>query len=36
VEIDRPTSVAIGPDGAIYVTRCGTSKDIGQVLRIAP
>ena len=36
LQLERPTSVAIGPDGAIYVTRFGTSKDIGEVLRIEP
>ncbi|WP_165249574.1 ScyD/ScyE family protein [Paludisphaera soli] len=30
-----PTSVAFGPDGAIYVTNMGTAPGQGQVLRIA-
>ena len=43
--LSRPTSVAIGPDGAIYVTNKGTSKAAtdengkpigGEVLRIEP
>jgi glucose/arabinose dehydrogenase len=32
--LNRPTSFAIGPDGAIYVTNNGTSPTAGQVLRI--
>jgi len=31
-----PTSVAIGPDGALYVTNNGIVPGQGQVLRIAP
>ena len=34
--LNRPTSVAIGPDGALYVTNNGTSPTNGQVLRIEP
>jgi hypothetical protein len=34
--LNRPTSFAIGPDGAIYVTNNGTSPTAGQVLRIEP
>jgi hypothetical protein len=34
--LTRPTSVAIGPDGAIYVTNNGTSMGGGEVLRIEP
>jgi glucose/arabinose dehydrogenase len=34
--LDRPTSVAVGPDGAIYVTNHGVSRGIGEVLRIEP
>ena len=29
-----PTSVAIGPDGAFYVSNRGTSARVGQVIRI--
>jgi hypothetical protein len=32
--LNRPTSFAIRPDGAIYVTNNGTSPTAGQVLRI--
>ena len=32
----RPTSVAIGADGAIYVTNRGLTPGAGEVLRIAP
>ena len=34
--LSRPTSVAIGPDGAIYVTNNGTSMAGGEVLRLEP
>jgi DNA-binding beta-propeller fold protein YncE len=34
--LDRPTSVAIGPDGALYVTNHGLSVGDGEVLRIQP
>jgi hypothetical protein len=33
-DLSRPTSVAIGPDGAIYVANNGTSMAGGEVLRI--
>jgi hypothetical protein len=33
-ELNRPTSFAIRPDGAIYITNNGTSPTEGQVLRI--
>lgn len=36
VGLDRPTSVAIGADGAIYVTNYGVTPGIGEVLRIGP
>jgi sugar lactone lactonase YvrE len=36
VGLDRPTSVAIGADGAIYVTNYGVTPGIGEVLRIEP
>lgn len=32
--LNRPTSVAVGGDGAIYVSNFGTSVGIGEVLRI--
>jgi hypothetical protein len=32
--LSRPTSVVVGPDGAIYVTNNGTSFGGGEVLRI--
>ena len=32
----RPTSVAVGPDGAVYVTNRGTSAGLGEVLRLEP
>jgi hypothetical protein len=34
--LNRPTSVAIGPDGAIYVTNNGVFPGIGQVLKLTP
>ena len=36
VGLIRPTSVAIGPDGAIYISHRGISVGIGEVLRIRP
>jgi hypothetical protein len=36
VGLDRPTSVAVGPDGAVYVTNYGVSADAGEVLRVGP
>jgi len=32
--LNRPTSVAVGPDGAIYVTNNGVTAGVGQVLRV--
>ena len=32
----QPTSIAIGPDGALYVSNRGPSAGSGEVLRIAP
>jgi hypothetical protein len=32
--LSRPTSVAVGPDGALYVTNNGNLPDVGEVLRI--
>jgi glucose/arabinose dehydrogenase len=34
--LDRPTAVAVGSDGAIYVTNHGITPGAGEVLRIAP
>jgi hypothetical protein len=34
--LSRPTSMAIGPDGAIYVANKGTTMGGGEVLRIEP
>jgi len=36
VPLDRPTSVVVGPDGAIYVTNHGVSAGAGEVLKITP
>lgn len=33
--LNRPTSVAVGPDNAVYVTNNGVTPGAGQVLRIA-
>jgi DNA-binding beta-propeller fold protein YncE len=35
-QLQRPTSVAIGPDGAVYVSNRGTSNGAGEVLRVEP
>jgi hypothetical protein len=32
--LDRPTSVTVGPDGAVYVTNHGVTPGAGQVLRV--
>ena len=34
--LDRPTSVAVGPDDALYVTNHGLSVGGGEVLRVEP
>jgi hypothetical protein len=34
--LTRPTSVAVGPDGALYVTNNGLAVGAGEVLRIEP
>jgi len=34
--LDRPTAVALGADGAIYVTNHGVTPGMGEVLMIAP
>lgn len=36
VGLDRPASVALGADGAIYVTNHGVTPGIGEVLKVAP
>lgn len=36
VRLDRPTAVAVGADGAIYVTNHGVTAGAGEVLMIAP
>jgi DNA-binding beta-propeller fold protein YncE len=33
--LDRPTAVAVGPDGAIYVTNHGVTPGKGEVLKLA-
>lgn len=34
--LDRPTAVAVGADGAIYVTNHGVTAGAGEVLKITP
>jgi sugar lactone lactonase YvrE len=34
--LTRPTSVAVGPDGSVYVTNNGLSAGSGEVFRIGP
>lgn len=34
--LQRPGGIAIGPDGAVYVSEFATSAGIGRVLRIQP
>lgn len=34
--LDRPTSVAVGSDGAVYVTNHGVTQGAGEVLRLSP
>jgi hypothetical protein len=36
VGLDRPTSVAVGRDGAVYVTNHGVTAGAGEVLRVGP
>jgi len=36
VGLNRPTAVAVGADGAIYVTNNGVTAGAGEVLMIAP
>lgn len=34
--LTRPTSVVVGPDGALYVTNNGITPGAGEVVRIEP
>lgn len=34
--LDRPTAVAVGADGAVYVTNHGVTAGAGEVLKVAP
>ena len=34
--LTRPTGLALGPDGGIYISHRGTSVGSGEVLRIGP
>lgn len=34
--LDRPTAVAVGADGAVYVTNHGVTAGAGEVLRVMP
>jgi glucose/arabinose dehydrogenase len=34
--LDRPTSIAVGDDGAIYVTNHGVTPGAGEVLKLVP
>lgn len=36
VVLDQPTAIALGPDGALYLTTGGGRVGVGQVLRIQP
>ena len=36
VGLDRPTAVAVGADGAVYVTNHGVTAGAGEVLMITP
>ncbi len=36
VVLDTPTAIAIGPDGALYISNRGTRVGVGEVLRIEP
>ena len=36
VGLDRPTAVAVGVDGAVYVTNHGVTAGAGEVLMITP
>jgi len=35
-QLSQPTSIAVGPDGALYCSNRGLSAGSGEVLRIAP
>ena len=34
--LSQPTSIVVGPDGALYISNHGNSADIGEVLRVEP
>jgi streptogramin lyase len=35
-EVSQPTGIAVGPDGAIYVSNRGSQANVGEVLRFVP
>jgi hypothetical protein len=34
--LSQPTSIAVGPDGALYLSNHGGAANIGEVLRVEP